>query len=217
MVGRLVQQQDIRLLHQRARQRRPPQLTARKRIQLVIHIKAQRLDHHLDFIGLVPLLGPLRQTLEYKIHDALVRRLHMLAHITRSDAWQGPARSVIQFAFSCNQVHKRGLARAVLADESDLASRMDMKGQAFEKGLSAKDDNGVFNTENKIGHGGGFSRTGAFVQRRIARPDREKEGNSSVYITLQLPLNPWRKFQGRERPIKNAPQKFKVKAQTNRS
>ena len=80
MVGRLIEQQDIRLVDQRLRQRRAPQLAAGQMAHWRRGIERQRRQHHIGAITILDL--HLRQPLQYELAHGLVRcKIHLLREI----------------------------------------------------------------------------------------------------------------------------------------
>ena len=129
MVGRLVEQHQLRRLGDQLRQRRPPPLAARGPLRRQHRVELQpvhRRRHPPLLAGVEPLPGERPERREG-------REVRVLRHVADAHPRPHEPRAGVGLDQPRHQLHQRRLARPVAPDQRDPLARMDRERDALEQ------------------------------------------------------------------------------------
>ena len=148
MVGRLVKQQHVRFLRQRADNRRTPPLPARRRGRLARQVDAELIGDRLRLI-LQRRIVPAEHVVAKRREAAQVRLL-----FEQDDARAGLDRSpaLVGVDLAGDQLQQGRLARAVAPDQRQPVARTDMHVEPAKEPAGALDEAEIFECEDWCCH-----------------------------------------------------------------
>ena len=132
MVGRLVQQEDRRLLRKCLGQRGAPHLPARQCLRV-----RRRINPELHQLGLghVGRVQPVARIVE---HGGIARKIGLLRDIRKSHPRLAPHLAGIRLGGLRDDLHQRGFARAIAADQRRPLAFRQRQRHPLEQGCIAK-------------------------------------------------------------------------------
>ena len=125
VVGRLVHQQQIGVLRQRAGDGRPALLAAARALGFAAHVNAELARDGLDLMFLGGMLAH-----QCPVHQrGMTRQVRVLLQQHDAQGWLGFANARIGLDLPVDHAKQRGLAYAVAPDQRDAVARPDMQVQ----------------------------------------------------------------------------------------
>lgn len=140
MVGRLVEEQDIRLRCEHPCQRRPTSLSTRHRGGVFVAGQAQFVQQILRAIGIVAWSEP---CLDIGERRGVAGEIRLLRQIANGRAGLDETLGMIRLDQACRDLEQGRLARTVAPDEADALAGRDRDLGRFEQRLSAKSERDV--------------------------------------------------------------------------
>ena len=150
MVGRLVEQQNIGLRRQRARERGAARLAARQMGGVFLAGQTQLFEQIAGAIGIVVGAEPI---LDIGEDGGEARQVRLLRQIPHGGVGLEEALALVEFEFASGDLQQGRLARAVAADQRQLVAGGDGNLRAFEQRLAADGQFDVAQDEKGRGHG----------------------------------------------------------------
>ena len=151
MVRRLIEQQQLRLLHQSARQQHATLLSRRQCRELMIHRQPHALEQPLDAVVALPVIMHfVRATLalDHGAHRALQSRRHFLPKTGENRAGLAENLADIRVQFARDDLHQRGLARTVTADETYAFAAVNLEIDLIEQRRATEAQGDIKKTDN---------------------------------------------------------------------
>ena len=136
VIGRLVEQQQLRLADQRARQQHAPLPSARQRVDIDVGRQLQPRHHHVGLVRALPLVVRIEraETLAHHLGDgAIGRQRHILNEPRHARARLPPHGAPIGRQIAGDDLHQRRLAGAIAADDRDALAGIDLERHIVEK------------------------------------------------------------------------------------
>ena len=154
VVGRLVEQQQLRLADQRARQQHAPLPSARQRVDIDLGRQLQPRHHHVGLVRALPLVVRIEctETLTHHFGDgAIGRQRHILNEPRHARARLPPHGAPIGREIAGDDLHQRRLAGAITADDRDALPRFDLKPHVVKQRNVAVSVRDVFEGDERHG------------------------------------------------------------------
>ena len=154
MVGRLVEQQQLRRLDEAARQQHAAFLPGGERGELVLGGQAHLLEQPLATVVALPVVVLLVGTafaLDDRAHGAGEAGRHFLPQGREYCARLAKHLARVSLELARDDFHQRGLARAVAADETDALAAINLEIDAIEQRRATEAQADIEKTDN--GHG----------------------------------------------------------------
>ena len=179
MVGRLVEQQQIRVRRQGARQSGPPRLAAGQVFRLFRAGQAQLLEQVTGAVFLV--IRP--QPGDDIVHGVGERRkIRLLRQIAHGRAGLQEARAAIEGDLTGGDFQQRRLARAVASDQADALPRPHAKPGAVEQRHGAKGDADIGEQQQRRrGHAGVVAERAAGLKPSPACHDAAATSSPNIH------------------------------------
>ncbi len=149
MVGRLVEQQNVGLGRQHARERSAPRLAAGKARGVFVAGETELFEQVARAMGVV---AGREARLHIRERGGKARQVRFLRQISDGGAGLGETRAAIGFHRSGGDLQECGFARAVAADQADALAFADGKLGAFEQRRAAKGEVDVLQGEKRWRH-----------------------------------------------------------------
>ena len=149
MVGRLVEQQDVGLGRERARERRAPRLAAGKARGVFVAGEPELFEQVARAMGVV---AGRKARLHIGERGGEARQVRFLRQIADGGAGLREACAAIGLHRSGGDLQERGFARAVAADQADALALADRQLRAFQQRRAAEGEVDVLQGEKGRGH-----------------------------------------------------------------
>ena len=167
MVGRLVEQQQLRCLDQPARQQHAALLSRGQRGKLLVHRQPHLLQQPLHAVVTFPvvvLLVSATVALDHRPHRAGQAARHFLPQRREHGAWLAEHLPVVGLQLARNDLHQGGLAGAVAADEGHAFPAVNLEIDPVEQRRATEAQADIKKTDN--GHGNRSAWTTTLRQRK---------------------------------------------------
>ncbi len=136
VVGGLVQQQQFRLAHQRARQQHAALPSTRQRVDVDVRLQLQPRHHHVGLVRALPLVMRVERAEAFAHHfgDGSIRRQrHILNEPRHARAWLPPHRAAIGRQLAGDDLNQRRLAAAIAADDRNAFTGINLEPHIVKK------------------------------------------------------------------------------------
>ena len=148
MVGRLVEEEQVRLGCQHARERGAADLAARQVRRVLVAAQAKLAQQILRAIEII--IGA-KSRLDIAQHVGEIRQVGLLRQVAHSGVRLEKAHPAVFFDHAGGDLEQRRLARAVAADKADALAGRDRQVGTFQQRLAAKGELDVLQGENRRG------------------------------------------------------------------
>ncbi len=138
MVRRFVEQQHVRLRHERPRQQHAPTPAARQRIDPCGTVEVEPRQHEIDLVLAAPVFGVVPLETGQPVGDYLENRLrrrerHVLDEPRHPQGRLMPHRTRVRWELTAEDLQKRRLAGTVAADDRDPLARFKLERHVVEQ------------------------------------------------------------------------------------
>ena len=143
VIGRLVQQQQIRLADERARQQHAALPPARQRVDNRRRRQRQPRHHHVRLVMTLPLVVRVERpqaVADHRGHRAIRRQRHVLLQPRHANARLPQDEARVRLQVAAQDLQQRGLAGAVAADDGDALAGVNLEGDLVDERQMAEGD-----------------------------------------------------------------------------